>query len=59
MDLREVLVASHYACPFGLVRSVHAWERIGRAILHIARVFLHLAIMEYVDDYFGPDRQLQ
>ena len=42
---------------FGAVGSVHAWERIGAALTHIARHFLNLALYRYVDDYFGPDRR--
>ena len=41
---------------FGAVGSVHAWERIGAALAHLARHFLHLALFRYVDDYYGPDR---
>ena len=54
--LLEVLCAVHAACPFGAVGSVHAWERIGAAIAHIARYFLKLPLLRYVDDYFGPER---
>ena len=48
----------HYTCPFGAVSSVHAWERVGAALAHLARVFLHLPVFRYVDDYFGPDRHV-
>ena len=41
---------------FGAVGSVHAWERVGAAITHLARVFLKMAILRYVDDLFGPER---
>ena len=54
----QVFVSKHYACPFGLIASVHGWERIGAAIQHIATFFLHLAILRYVDDYYGPERQI-
>ena len=33
----KVYIAQHFSCPFGAVGSVHGWERIGAAILHIAR----------------------
>ena len=52
----QIWTARHYACPFGAIGSVHAWERIGAAILHIAHTFLRLPVLRYVDDYFGPDR---
>ena len=46
----------HAATPFGAVSSVHAWERIGAAILFIARKYLMLPLFRYVDDYFGVER---
>ncbi len=33
----QVHQSVHAACPFGAVASVHAWERVGAAIAHIAR----------------------
>ena len=48
--------AMHYACPFGAAASGVAWERIGAAIAHIATFFLYLAMLQYVDDFFGPER---
>ena len=35
---------------------MHAWERIGAAITHIARKFLKIAVLRYVDDLFAPER---
>ena len=52
----QVYVSQHFACPFGAVGSVHAWERIGAAICHIAGVYLKLPLWRYVDDYFGTER---
>ena len=52
----QVFWSQHTTCMFGAVGSVHAWERIGAALTHIARHFLNLALYRYVDDYFGPDR---
>ena len=52
----KAFVAQHFACPFGAVASVHAWERIGAGLSHIAQILLMLPILRYVDDYFGPDR---
>ena len=53
----QVLISTHAACPFGAVASVHAWERIGNAIAHLARRFLKLALFIYVDDMFAPERR--
>ncbi len=52
----ETYVSRHSATPFGAVGSVHAWERIGAALAHLARVYLKLAGLRYVDDFFGPER---
>jgi hypothetical protein len=52
----QVFVSQHASCPFGAVASVHAWERVGAAITHIARKFLKLAVLRYVDDMFAPER---
>ena len=52
----QVYVSQHLACPFGAAASVHAWERAGAAIAHLAAYFLHIAILRYVDDYFAPER---
>ena len=52
----DVWVSEHYACPFGAVASVHAWERVGEAIARIARVILKLPVCRYVDDYFSAER---
>ena len=52
----KVVTSQHAACPFGAIASVHAWERIGAAIAHIARKFLKIAVLRYVDDLFAPER---
>ena len=52
----QVFVSQHASCPFGAIASVHAWERVGAAIAHLARKFLKLALLRYVDDIFGPER---
>ncbi len=49
-------MSQHISCPFGAIGSVHAWERVGAALTHIARVYLKLAVLRYVDDKFGPER---
>ena len=46
----------HNACPFGAVGAVHAWERVGALLCHLARRLLKLAVFRYVDDFFGIDR---
>ena len=48
-----VWVSMHNCCPFGAVAAVHAWERIGALVNHIARKALKLATCRYVDDYFA------
>ena len=55
-DAQQVFASQHFACPFGATGSVHGWERIGAGVAHIGRVFLYLALLRYVDDYFGPER---
>ncbi len=52
----QVMVSQHAACPFGAVASVHAWERVGAAVTHVARKFLKIAMLRYVDDLFAPER---
>ena len=52
----QVMVAQHAACPFGAVASVHAWERVGAAIAHLARKYLKIALLRYVDDMFAAER---
>ena len=39
------------------VASVHNWERVGALICAILRRVLHAAILRYVDDMFGAERQ--
>ena len=51
-----VYCSQHKACPFGATASVHAWERIGAAIAHLARTLLMLPVLRYVDDFFAADR---
>ena len=50
------MTSQHAAYPFGAIASVHAWERVGAAIAHIARKFLKIAALRYVDDLFAPER---
>jgi hypothetical protein len=43
----------HRVFPFGCVSAVHAWNRVGAMLRHIAMVLLHIPIFRYVDDFFG------
>ena len=52
----QAYASQHFAGPMGSVGAVHAWERVGAGVAHLARTFLFLAVMQYVDDYFGPER---
>ena len=52
----QVWWSQHLGAPFGAVASEHAWERVGAAIAHIARVLLKLPLLRYVDDYWSPER---
>jgi len=52
----KVFYSRHAACPFGAVGSVHSWERVGAGICCIARKFLKVTLLRYVDDLFGPER---
>ena len=52
----QIWTSLHKACPFGAVASVHAWERVGALITHIARKVLKLGVFRYVDDFFGCER---
>ena len=52
---QDVFVSRHAACPFGAVSSVHNWERIGAGICFIARKYLKLDLLRYVDDMFGVE----
>ena len=52
----QVFVSQHASCPFGAIGAVHAWERVGAAIAYLARKFLKIAVLRYVDDMFAPER---
>ena len=53
----QVWCSAHLACPFGATASVRAWEAVGHAIAQIARHYLKLPVLRYVDDYFAPARR--
>jgi hypothetical protein len=52
----KTVTSQHITAPFGSVASVHAWERIGAALAHLARHLIKLPVLRYVDDFFGPER---
>ena len=45
--------------PSRAVASVHNWERIGALICAILRRVLYAALLRYVDDMFGAERQAE
>jgi hypothetical protein len=45
----------HRALPFGATASVYGYNRLSRAVVHIARVLLHLPVDSYFDDFWGID----
>ena len=52
----KAMVAVHNACPFGASSAVFNWERVGVMLAFFARRVLKLALLRYVDDFFGPER---
>jgi hypothetical protein len=52
----RVMRSTHLSCPFGATASVFNWERVGRFLRKVARKLLHIALFEYVDDYFAAER---
>ena len=50
---RIPIAPSHHAMCFGLVGSVHAWNRIAAFIRHVARTLLRIPVFCFVDDYFS------
>ena len=57
LQLCQIMVAVHNACPFGAVSSVQAWERVGAMITQVVRKILRVPMFRYVDDGFGADRR--
>ena len=51
-------MSQHRAAPFGAVASVHNWERVGAVLSHIAKHFLKMGILRYVDDFFFAERRV-
>jgi len=50
-------ISGHLAMPFGAASSVFAWDRVGAAIVSIARVILKIPLLRYVDDMFAAERE--
>ena len=46
---------SSQALAAGATSSVHAWDRVAKLILKIARVILRLPVLAYVDDFLGAE----
>ena len=53
----DIKVAGHLAMPFGASSSVFAWDRVGAAIVRIARVLLKIPLLRWTDDLFTAERQ--
>jgi hypothetical protein len=51
----RIWTSVHKSCPFGAKASVLNWERVGRFLCTVARRLLHIAMFEYVDDYFAAE----
>ena len=51
----KVVLAQHAAMPFGAVSSVHAWDRVAKLLLRVARVLLKMPLLAYVDDFLGAE----
>ena len=54
--LGSTFVSGHLAMPFGASSSVFAWDRVGAALVRIARVILKIPLLRYVDDLFTAER---
>ena len=52
----QVMFSRHFSSHFGASSSVYNWERVGRFFCALARKLLHIAMLEYVDDYFAAER---
>ena len=51
----QIHVAMHNALPFGSAASAAAWHRVGAFLRAIGRKLLHLVLLQYMDDFYGPD----
>ena len=51
----SIWTSVHKSSPFGAKASVFNWERVGRFLRAVARRLLHIAMFEYVDDYFAAE----
>ena len=51
----QIHVAMHNALPFGSAASAAAWHRVGAFLRAIGRKLLHLVLLQYMDNFYGPD----
>ena len=56
-DTGQKVFYSHRALPFGATASVYGYNRVARAVVHIARAFLGLPVDSYFDDFWAVDRR--
>ena len=54
----QIMMAVHRACPFGSCAAVYNWERVGALLCTLGRRLLNMALLRYVDDFFGPERSV-
>ena len=57
LDAGIIWIAQHLGMPFGTVRAVYAWHRLGHSLLFLVLVVMKAPVGRYVDDYFGASRQ--
>ena len=50
------MVSTQNSVPFGFCSPVHNRERVGAMIAALARKLVMLAVLRYVDDYFGREQ---
>ena len=49
------MAAQHLSMPFGATSAVHAWDRVAKLILKVARVLLCIPVIAYVDDFLSAE----
>ena len=51
-----IAMASRFdASMIGGIGALHAWDRVGALLKHVAKVILMVPIFRYVDDFFAVD----
>ena len=48
-------VARHNALPFGATSAVHGWNRVGECLAFLARRYLKIPVLRFVDDFFSSE----